>query len=182
MEKKGLWSVVEPLVESSTDISGDENMPAFIELLDQNLSHENRLSVMEELGCCKSPTDQAPFKAFYEKYAGKTLKERVLHMPEIDSIHRVPTVLNDDGTLSVSWAIGEENNYICVCTCKMMREVKASGNPCASSTFCACCGGHIKAITQTALGVKLRLKSVVSSAVSTGGKKGCEFLLDIIEK
>lgn len=121
MEKKGLWNVVKPVVEqSSSDIFGEENMSVFVDLLNNNLLLNERLGVMEGLGCCKSPTDQALFKAFYQKYADKTLKERVLLMPEIDSSHRAPAVLNDDGTLSVSWAIGEENNYICVCTCKMM--------------------------------------------------------------
>jgi len=178
MEKKGLWEIVKPFVaQSSTNISsGGEKV--FVELLDKNLPLEKRLEVMEELGCCKNQKHQAPFKAFYQKFADKTLKERVLLMTELDPMgHRV---LNDDGTLSVFWAYGEENNYTCVCPCEMMREVKASENPSVSSTFCACCGGHAKALAQTALGIKLKLKSVVSSAISTGGKKRCEFLFDII--
>lgn len=186
MEKKGLWNVVKPFVDqSSADIYGKENMTVFIELLDKNLPLEDRLSVMEELGCCKSPTNQAPFKAFYQKYADKPLKDRVRLMATIDSPHSPlnnSTVLNDDNTLSVSWVYGQDNNYDCVCTCKTIIEARSSGNPTVSPTFCACCAGNIKSLYQAALGVKLKLKKVVSSAISTDGKKRCEFLFDIIEK
>lgn len=186
MESKGLWNVVKPFVEqSSADVFGKENMTVFIELLDKNLPLEDRLSVMEELGCCKSPANQAPFKAFFKKYADKPLKDRVRLMATIDSPHNSlsnsPT-LNDDNTLSVSWAYGQENNYACVCTCKTIIEVRSSGNSTVSPTFCACCAGNIKSLYQAALGVKLKLKNVVSSVISTGGQKHCEFIFDIIEK
>ena len=186
MEKKGLWDTVKPLIEqSSTDISGEENMSVFIELLDKNLSFEDRLSVMEELGCCKSPTYQAPFKAFYNEYANKSLKERIQLMATIDSPHNSPnnrTILNDNNTLSVSWAYGEENNYDCVCNCKTVRDISSRENYSVSPTFCACCAGNVKALWQAALGVKLKLIDIVSSAISTGGQKRCEFIFDIIEK
>ena len=186
MEKKGLWDVVKPLVEqSSTDNSREENMSVFIELLDENLLFEDRLSVMEELGCCKSPTYQAPFKAFYNEYANKSLKERIQLMTTIDYPHNSPnnrTILNDDNTLSVSWAYGEENNYNCVCDCKTVKDVSSRENYSVSPTFCACCAGNVKSLWQAALGVDLKLIDIVSSAISTGGQKRCEFIFDIIEK
>lgn len=179
MENKGLWSVVKPLVEqSSAENSGKENMPEFVDLLDKNLSPEDRLSVMEELGCGKSPANQASYKAFYKEHADRPLEERVRLFSAIDCCNNT-TVLNDDNTLSVSWAYGEENNYTCVCSCKTMKEVRSRAS--VSPTFCACCSGNIKSLLQAALGIKLRLKAVVSSAASTGGKKRCEFLFDIAE-
>ncbi len=186
MERKGLWNVVKPLVEqSSADVFGKENMAVFIELLDKNLPLEDRLSVMEELGCCKSPTYQAPFKAFYKKYADKPLRDRVSLISTIDSPHNSPNnsvILNDDNTLSVSWAYGEENNYNCVCDCKTVKDVSSRENYSVSPTFCACCAGNVKSLWQAALGVDLKLIDIVSSAISTGGQKRCEFIFDIIEK
>ena len=59
-----------------------------------------------------------------------------------------------------------------------------SGKPAAemdvSPTFCGCCGGHARQNLQRALGVKLRLKKIVSSAASSKGKQGCEFLFEIL--
>lgn len=134
---------------------------------------------MEKLGCCK--TDQEPHKAFYKKYAGRTLKERVSLMDEIDSLYKAPTILNDDGTLSVFLALGKENHFTCPCSCKMINDIKASGELFSFSTFYACCGGHVKALWQASLGVEPRLKNVISSAISTRGRKRCEFLFDILE-
>ena len=46
-------------------------------------------------------------------------------------------------------------------------------------TFCGCCGGHIRNNYQKSLGVKLRLKEIVSSSSSSNGKKRCEFLYEV---
>lgn len=177
MEKKGLWKAVEPLIEQASNADIPEKI--FVELLDRTFSLKDRLAVMEELGCCK--THQEKHKAFYNKYADKTLKERVSLMDELDSPYKAPIRLNEDHTLSVFWAYGEENHFDCVCSCQVIRDIKKSGSSSVSSTYCACCGGHVKALLQTALGVNLRLKEVISSALNSNGKKGCEFLFDVIE-
>ena len=41
-------------------------------------------------------------------------------------------------------------------------------------------GGHIRHHYQNILGVKLRLKEIVSSPISSNNKKRCEFLFDIL--
>lgn len=179
MEKKGLWNVVKPLVQqSSAENAGQEDMVTFVELLDENLSPEERLRVMEELGCGKSWANKAQYRSFYKEHADKPLEERVRLFAETDYPGNT-VVLNGDNTLSVSWAYGQEDDYVCVCSCKTMKKMKTRDS--VSPTFCACCSGNIKALLQTALGVKLNLKAVVSSVVSTGGKKRCEFLFDIAE-
>lgn len=177
MEKKGLWQSIEPLIGQSG--SADIPEKTFVELLDCTLSLKDRLAVMEELGCCK--TNQEKHKAFYQKYADKTLKERVDLMDEIDSPHKAPTVLHEDNTLSVFWSYGEADHFTCICSCKMIQNIKKSDSLPESSTYCACCAGNIKALWQTALGVNLQLKKVVSSALISGGKKRCEFLFDVTE-
>jgi predicted hydrocarbon binding protein len=51
-----------------------------------------------------------------------------------------------------------------------------------SSTYCLCCGGHIKHFLEILLGKKVEVK-FISSALSSYGKKNCQFeLKEINEK
>ena len=178
--QKGLWPLIGPLVERTEDASGRADLPEFVRLLDQTVPPEVRLSVMEELGCCKS--DRRPQRAFRKQFGALPLPERVARMSELRSPYQAPTQSNEDGTLTVFWALSEGGRFCCPCSCKMMRTVKATQTTPVSPTFCACCGGHVKALWETALGVRLRLKQVVSSALTSDFRKRCEFLFDVIEK
>jgi len=144
--------------------------------MDKLLTKEQCLSIMEEQGCCKTGKNDAANRAFGEKHAGKSIKEKVSLYAEADIPYRVPCRLNDDGTLSVFWGMGKDGAYKCVCT-----GIKKLPQPAkVSRTYCGCCGGHVRHAYQNALGVKLRLKEIVSSAASSGGEERCEFLFEIV--
>ena len=178
MVKKGIPAEVMSQFDfpGPKDWNRAESQIALINQMDTLLSPAQRLAVMEEQGCCKTGKGDVAHRTFGREHADKTIAEKVKLLNEANDMpHRAPCRLNDDDTLSVYWGFGPEGQYGCVCG--MIRKLSKPIN--VSSTFCGCCGGHIRHNYQNSLGVKLRLKKVVSSAVSTGGKKHCEFLFEI---
>ncbi len=153
-----------------------EPLLALVARMDELLTSEQRLAVMEQQGCCKTGSAPAAHRAFGRANADKTLEEKIALLPRLNSGHKAPCHLNPDGTLSVYWGFGEPGNYRCVCSAIK----KLPENTLVSPTYCACCGGHIRHNYQLSLGVRLRLISVVSSPISTGGHKRCEFMYEII--
>ena len=159
-------------------IPGDyssEAVMALIKQMDALLTEEQRLAVMQEQGCCKTGKPAAPHTSFGKEHAGKTLAKKVALLNEANIIHKAPNRLNEDGTLSVYW--GSDNLRSGNCPCGIIKKLPAGTE--VSKTFCGCCGGHIRANYQRSLGVKLRLKEVVSSSSSSGGAKRCEFLYEV---
>jgi len=154
-----------------------EPLIAFVNQMDELLSPEQCLSIMEEQGCCKTGKNDAPSRAFGREHAGKTLEEKVGLYNEANIPYKVPCRLNDDGTLSVYWGAGQAGNYKCVCAA--IKKLPDPGN--ISRTYCGCCGGHVRHNLQNALNVGLRLKEVVSSPISSDGKERCEFLFEILK-
>jgi len=158
-----------------------EEIIAVINQMDRLLPLEQRLSIMEDTGCCTQGKPAAAHRAFGRRHAGKSIEEKVRLYGEagkadLRTPHKPPCRLNLDGTLSVFWSFGEEGDYRCVCGHIHDLPQPAEVSP----TFCGCCGGHSRKLLQRSLGVKLRLKEIVSSAASSKGKKGCEFTFDIV--
>ena len=155
-----------------------EEYIAFIGQMDRLLTEEQRLSIMQEQGCCVSGKPAAAHRAFVRAHAGLPLEEKMRLYNESKITHQLPCRLNPDGALTVSWSFGEDGAYVCVCP--IIAELPQPMEMDVSPTFCGCCGGHARQNLQRALGVKLRLKEVVSSAASTKGKKSCEFMYEIV--
>jgi bacterioferritin-associated ferredoxin len=162
---------------SQFDFSGKngnspEDTMMLINQMDELLSKEQCLSIMEQQGCCTTGKPAKAHSDFGKKYANKTIQERIELFDKLETPHKPPCKLNEDGTLSVFWGFGNEGDYECVCgfTKKLTQPITVS------KTYCGCCGGHARKILQKSLGVRLRLNKIVSSAISSKGKKSCEFL------
>ena len=177
MRKKGIPEETIALFDIN-ETGGAEAVMELINQMDELLTEEQRLAIMQEQGCCKTGKPAAPHIAFGKEHAGKPLAEKVELLNAADIAHKAPSRLNDDGTLSVSW--GAENLKNKSCPCGFIR--KLPDDYIVPKTFCGCCGGHIRANYQRSLGVKLRLKEIVSSSSSSGGKKRCEFLFEVVSK
>lgn len=157
------------------EAGGSEEVMALINQMDKLLSEEQRLAIMQEQGCCKTGKPAEPHRAFGIEHAGKTLAEKVELLNKANIPHKAPCHLNGDGTLSVYW--GVDNLRKKSCPCGFIKKLPDSYE--VPKTFCGCCGGHIRSNYQKSLGVRLRLKEIVSSSSSSGGKKRCEFLYEI---
>ena len=155
-----------------------EDILSLIEQMDKLLTEQQRLAVIEKQGCCTTGKHAAFHREFARRNAEKSLLERIAQSGELFFTDDPPCRLNDDGTLTVFWSSGEVGDYKCVCGYMKNKPQPMRISP----TFCGCCGGHARQNLQRSLGVKLKLKEIVSSAASTGGEKRCEFLYDIIGK
>ncbi len=154
-----------------------EEVMELINQMDSTLSKEQCLNIMEEQGCCKSGIGPAAHRAFGQAHIDKTLTEKVKLLNEAQMPHKAPCHLNDDGTLTVYW--GSENLKSKSCPCGYIKKLPDSYE--VPQTFCGCCGGHIRNNYQKSLGVKLHLIDIVSSSSSSGGKKRCEFLFEVVD-
>lgn len=153
---------------------------ALIGQMDTLLTKEQCLSIMEEQGCNKTGKAHKMNVSFGRLHADKSIEEKISLLNDKTVHPSVPCRMNDDGTLSIFWEIGQKDNYQCVCAsyAKLKKEQPEIGN--ITKTFCGCCGGHIRHHYQNILGVKMRLKEIVSSSISSSGKRRCEFLFDIV--
>jgi hypothetical protein len=158
------------------EASGAEEVMALVCQMDKLLSKEQCLLVMQEQGCCKTGKGPTTHSAFGKAIKDKPLKERVALLNEAKLPHKAPCRLNDDGTLSVWW--GSENLSKGSCPCGFIKKLPESAD--VPLTFCGCCGGHIRNNYQKSLGVKLRLKEIVSSSSNSKGTKRCDFLFEVI--
>jgi len=153
-----------------------EEVMALINQMDKLLSKEQCISVMQEQGYCKTGIGPKAHLAFGQANKGKTLEEKILLLNEAQLPHKAPCRLNENGALSVYW--GENDTGTRNCPCGIIKKLPDSFE--VPLTFCGCCGGHIRNNYQKSLGVKLRLKEIVSSSSSSKGKKRCEFLFEIM--
>jgi len=173
MVKKGISEEIFTQFDfSEVDYNKPERILALINQMDTLLSKEQCLSVMEEQGCCTTGKPAKAHGDFGKKYAQKTVEEKIALFDKLETPHKPSCKLNEDGTLSVFWGTGNEGDYKCVCG--FMKKLSQPVN--VSKTFCGCCGGHARKNLQRSLGVKLQLKKIVSSAISSKGKKHCEFI------
>ena len=154
-----------------------QDVMALIHQMDALLTNQQLLAVMQEQGCCITGIGPKAHLAFGHEHAKKPLAEKVELLNDVQGMpHKAPCRPNDDGTLTVYW--GTENLKGRKCPCGFIK--KLPENYPVPLSFCGCCGGHIRNNYQKSLGVKLRLKEIVSSSSSSNGEKRCEFLYEII--
>ena len=154
-----------------------EDVVGFVSQMDELLSKEQCIAVMGEQGCNKTNRISARFRAFGETHADKTLEERIALLPELDSPHKAFCQLNDDGTLTLMFGLGcKKGDWHCPCT--PIKKLRPAAFP---LTYCGCCGAHVRYSHEFALGVKLRLKEIVSSMAHSDGEMPCEFIFEIVK-
>jgi len=174
LEKNIPAEIMKQFVFTETENETPEEKIAFVNQMDNLLSKEQILSVMEEQGCNKNEhtTDSML------KFKDKTVNERIEIINSMFKKNELHGRLNGDETLSISWGYEDKGKYICVCP--IME--KSSKSAAISITFCGCCSGHTKYHFEQDLEVKLRLIETVSSALNSNGEKHCEHRYEIIKK
>ena len=100
-----------------------------------------------------------------------SLEDRVKACNESKMLFGNSVTLMESGDIMVRYFPEGLDRYQCVCLRKAEKPV--------SFTYCYCGGGHVKHHLQTALGCNLEC-TVLSSALSSGGKKPCTFLFKIV--
>lgn len=151
---------------------------AVIDKMDELLSMEQRLAVMEQQGCCKGGKRDKECKDFGKEHADKPLEEKIKLIYMVENM--ISPQLNDDGTFTITWG-GWQNGVHegkTTCSCGEIKKLKQPFT--VSSTWCGCCGGHFLYHYQNMLKVKLKLKEINSYPLNTNGNAPCSFTFEIV--
>jgi len=95
--------------------TSEEKIIEVVNKMDELLTQEQCLSIMEQYGCCKTGKVNNTSIAFGREHAGKTLQEKIDLIPQSDIAYKVPGRLNQDGTLSIIAGKPQPGNNRCGC-------------------------------------------------------------------
>lgn len=145
-------------------------MHGAMERMDALMDRETRNAVREACACCLGGKRNELCREIAKKF--ETLEDRIKAANETKMTFGHSVEMRDDGKVLVCFSPEGQESYRCVC-------MRGAEKP-MSMTYCYCCGGHVKHHLETALGRKLKL-AVRSSALSSGGRKPCTFLFELMD-
>ena len=140
--------------------------PKFVEKMDELLTEEQRLLLWEYGGSCRGGETGRQAKILGQSLEGKSLSEKIEMMNRNE--HMFKSYLNDDGSITVD----------CFCHCLQHRFNNPENAKSSSSYGCAA-GAHL-AIIKSALGVKLKIKSI-DYPQESDGKQSMTCVFEVIE-
>lgn len=151
-----------------------------MDILDKRLDYDKRYEVIDNCACCLGGVRDKNVKKFAKSIEGQdwTFAEKVQALREAHPFQNYSTCLNDDGTISDGIYYEVDGKYKCACPCLNKEKLDEP----ISATYCLCCAGHFRHHIQNALGIKLKTKEVVSSAIESLEKEPCVFSFEIIEE
>jgi len=165
-------------IDFEADCNNPINIISLIDKMDELLTKEQCLSIMEKQGCCKGGKRDKDCKAFAKEHSDKTLAEKLALISSIQ--YMMSPCLNADGTFTIAFG-GHQNGVHAgkyTCSCGSIKKLKQPFS--VSPTYCGCCAGHLLYHYQNALGVKLKLKEINSSPLNTNGEKPCKFTFEVL--
>lgn len=166
----------EGISDRSTKVKKVEFFMQAMKRMDELLDYETRYRVRDTCACCTGGWREKAVSKLATETADKNLDEKIQALQQLT--HMGSPVLNPDNTITAG--IGGEEG--CSCACSIF---SGAGSPQlqqpVSSTYCLCCGGHFRYHYQIALGVKLRTKEVLSTALESLGKKPCRFVYEMVD-
>lgn len=165
----------EELVSSSKKKLRAEYFKRAVDIMEENLKPMQLQEIMEFNSCCLGGKRIKASKTFAKENKNLSLKDKLKKIEEVPNMGR--SVINDDGTITVH-AVEYWTGDRYECGCSNFNKVKRDYD--VSKAYCYCCGGHFKFHYEVMLGVKLRIKEVVSSPLDSKGKNPCVFLMEII--
>jgi len=181
MQTLGISPDIMEQMNFEADQSGNnpQGVLAVIDKMDELLTKEQCLAVMQEQGCCKGGKRDKDCKAFGKEHKNKPLAEKLALLFTVENM--MSPRVNDDGTFSITWGSGYLNGVHtgnATCSCGTIKKLKQPFT--VSPTYCGCCAGHFLYHYQNALKVKIRLKEINSSPLNTNGEKPCSFTFEIV--
>jgi hypothetical protein len=135
--------------------------------MDKLLDRQTRYAVREACACCLGGKRLKTVKEIAKQ--NEALEDRIQAANEARSVFGHSVALQEDRRILVCFSPEGLPQYRCVCLPKAKEPL--------SITYCYCCGGHVRHHLQIALGRNLMCK-VRSSALSSGGKRPCTFILE----
>jgi hypothetical protein len=167
-------------MDFDADDRGNNVLPriAVIDKMDELLTNEQKLAVLEYEGCCKGGKRDADCKAFGKEHKDKPLAEKLALMFTVE--YMMNPRLNDDDSFTITMS-GHQNGVHTgktTCSCGAIKKLKQPFT--VSKTYCGCCAGHFLYHYQNALGVNLRIKEINSSPLDSNGENPCSFTFEVV--
>ncbi len=153
----------EAILSKTTPEKKADWMREAMKRMNRLLDPETRQSVRENCACCIGGQRLKLSKEIAAKYS--SLEDRIKATSKVPLTFANGATM-ENGKIVIRFYPEGQDHYRCVC----LPQAKES----LPITYCYCCGGHMKHHLQIALGVELSCKAR-SSALSSGGKKGCVF-------
>jgi hypothetical protein len=145
---------------------------------DELLDQDTFSAAMSDRACCKSGYRLNNAKQMAKEHGDKPLEEKLKILGGLKYMGK--PFLNKEGDIETV-AVGGHGFTGMYCPCWRIKGMSPADGPMPLS-YCACCGGHFMFHYQKALGIKLRLKKVVSSTLNSGGREPCVFQYQILSK
>jgi len=145
---------------------------------DDVLDHDAFNAAMFDRACCKCGYRLNNAKQMDKEHGDKPLVEKLKLLGELKYMGK--PFLNEEGDIETV-AVGSYGFTGMYCPCWRLKGMSPSDGPMPLS-YCTCCGGHFMFHYQKALGLKLRLKKVVSSTLNSKGAAPCVFQYQILNK
>jgi hypothetical protein len=138
--------------------------------MDELLEDDIKQKIREDCACCLGGKQKKLCTEVNKNYISSD--ERINAINESHSVFGHEIKVSGKGKYEVKFHEETLPEYKCVCS-----HFKLNGlNKKWSKTWCYCCAGHVKHHLETLLGKQLKVK-VISSALSSIGKKNCHFEL-----
>ncbi|WP_066498201.1 hypothetical protein [Abyssisolibacter fermentans] len=151
-------------------------MAVAMQKCEELLDYDTISEVMYDRACCKSGARLKNSRLFAKENKNKTLEEKLSLLGNVNYMGK--PFLNKNGDIETV-AVGSYNISNMTCPCWHFNGAKPA-NSLMPLSYCKCCAGHFRFHYQKALGLKLRLKEVVSSILNSDGKSPCVFIYEII--
>jgi hypothetical protein len=153
-------------------------MACVLQKCDELLDQDTFNAAMFDRACCKSGYRLNNAKCMAKEHGDKPLEEKLKILGELKYMGK--PFLNKDGDIETV-AVGGHGFTKMYCPCWRLKSLTPASGPMPLS-YCACCAGHFMFHYQKALGIKLRLKKVVSSTLNSCGSDPCVFQYQILSK
>lgn len=138
--------------------------------LDEELDLGTMRAVRERCACCLGGKRHELAKAIAAEH--ETLEERIAAANNTPFVFGHSVSRTPKGDVLVSFFPEGLERYDCPCLRGVTTPLPVS--------YCYCCAGHVKRHLGTALGCKVEVK-VRSSALSSGGRKPCQFVCKLLD-
>jgi len=152
-------------------------MAAAIRQCETDLDDETLNAVMFDRACCKGGFRLKNARQFAKSHPSSDMTEKLHDLGSVRYMGH--PFLNRDGDIQIN-AVGEPDGRRMTCPCWRLGGFLPENGPMPLS-YCRCCGGHFQFHYQVALGIPLRLKSVVSSMLNSEGELPCVFIFEILK-
>ena len=138
-------------------------------LLDEDLCHE----VRDACACSKGGYRLKASQKIAREYQGQSLESKLKAISQ--ATHMGKPELDENGMIITG--IGDHGGFPCPCPVFDGLEISQR----VSKTYCYCCAGHFRFHYQIALGMRLKTREVLPSALESQSTEPCRFIYEILD-